>query len=159
MKVLEAYLKGKRVSILAASSGGGHWEELMLLKPAFEGRQVHYVTTDSKIAEYHGVYSASVVIDCNQNQPLKSIVCLIMAIRVILKVRPEVVISTGAAPGFFCIFAGRLLGARTLWIDSFANGEELSMCGRLSKSVAHECWTQWDHLSLGTRPAYRGSIL
>lgn len=131
----------------------------MLLRPAFEGRQVHYVTTGIENAEHHGIYSPSLIVDCNQNTPLKSILCFFMAFWIVFRMHPRVVISTGAAPGFFCILAGRLLGSRTLWIDSIANGEELSMCGRLSKIVAHECWTQWDHLSMGSRPAYRGSIL
>ena len=38
---------------------------------------------------------------------------------------------TGAAPGYFAIRIGKLLGARTLWIDSIANAEELSMGGQL----------------------------
>lgn len=69
------------------------------------------------------------------------------------------ILSTGAAPGFFCILAGRLIGARTLWIDSVANGEELSMCGKLFRRFAHECCTQWEHLAGDTRPRYFGAVL
>ena len=156
---MEAVLSATKGPILAASSGGGHWEELMLLRSAFEGFQVHYATTDLKIAEHHAVECVHIIPDCNQDTPLKSIICFFSALRLIVKTRPKVVISTGAAPGFFCILAGRLLGSRTLWIDSVANGEELSMCGRLSTAVAHECWTQWAHLSCENRPAYKGSVL
>ena len=51
------------------------------------------------------------------------------------------------------------IGARTLWIDSVANGEELSMCGKLSKRFAHQCWTQWEHLAGPDRPRYHGAVL
>ncbi len=36
----------------------------------------------------------------------------------LLKERPDIVITTGAAPGYFCLRLGKLLGARTIWIDS-----------------------------------------
>jgi hypothetical protein len=76
-----------------------------------------------------------------------------------LRERPEVVVSTGSAPGFFCLLAGRLIGARTLWIDSVANAEQLSMSGRLSRAVAHQCWTQWEHLAAPEGPHYHGAVL
>ena len=45
---------------------------------------------------------------------------------VVLRERPDVVVSTGAAPGYFALRFGRLFGARTLWLESIANVEELS---------------------------------
>ena len=58
-----------------------------------------------------------------------------------------------------CLLAGRLIGARTLWVDSVANGEELSMCGKLSKSFAHQCWVQWEDLAERTETGYHGAVL
>lgn len=145
--------------VLAVASGGGHWEQLMLLRPTLVHYDVHYATTEPAVAQQHGITGAQSLPDCNQNKPLQSLLCGFVALWIVLKHRPHVVLSTGAAPGFFCILAGRLIGARTLWIDSVANGEQLSMCGRLSKTFAHECWTQWEHLAAGDRPRYFGAVL
>lgn len=146
-------------SVLAVSSGGGHWDELMLLRDGFENYDVRFVTTSKDIADVNGVELFSKIPDCNQNQLIRSFLCFICALWIVARLRPRVVISTGAAPGFFCILAGRLFGARTLWIDSIANSEELSMCGQLSRTVAHECWTQWPHLAGTNGPRFKGSVL
>lgn len=147
------------IRVLAVASGGGHWEQLMLLRPTLANYDIRFATTEPAVAVQHGVSNAETLPDCNQNMPLRSALCALVALKVVLKHRPKVILSTGAAPGFFCILAGRLIGARTLWIDSVANGEELSMCGKLSKRFAHECWTQWEHLAGPERPRYFGAVL
>ena len=145
--------------MLAVASGGGHWEQLMMLRPTLEQYDLRFATTDADIAGQHGVDDAHILPDCNQDRPVRSVLCAILAAWLVLRLRPDVVLSTGAAPGFFCILAGRMVGARTMWIDSVANGEKLSMCGKLSKSLAHQCLTQWQHLAKDTGPAYRGAVL
>lgn len=145
--------------VLAVASGGGHWEQLMLLRDTLGNYDVRFATTDPLIAKQRGIADAETLPDCNQNTPLKAIHCAVVAIKIILKHRPDIVLSTGAAPGYFCLLAGRMVGARTLWIDSVANGEQLSMCGKLSKRTAHECLTQWEHLADGDTVKYRGAVL
>lgn len=145
--------------ILAAVSGGGHLEQLMLLSGAFAGHDVRIATPNIQQAQLHGAPDPLPLPDCNLNQPVNSLHCAIAALKLVLKTRPDLVISTGAAPGFFCILWGRLLGARTLWIDSVANAGRLSLSGRLASRVADRCLTQWEHLADGTRVQYAGSIL
>lgn len=148
-----------RKRVLAVASGGGHWEQLMLLRETLEAHDVRYATTDAAIAHRHGVKNAAVLPDCNKHRPFASLWCGSVALWTVLRLRPQVVVSTGAAPGFFCILYGRLIGARTLWIDSVANGEQLSLCGKMSVRVAHECLTQWPHLAAEPAPKYRGAVL
>jgi hypothetical protein len=131
----------------------------MLLRETLAAHDVRYVTTDAAIARQHGVKDAAILPDCNKDRPFASAWCGFVALGLVLKLRPDVVISTGAAPGFFCILFGRMFGAKTLWIDSVANGERLSLCGRMSKIIAHECLTQWEHLAAQPAPKYRGAVL
>lgn len=145
--------------MLAAASGGGHWEQLMLLRPTLAHYDIRFATTEPAVAAQHGIGDVDSLPDCNQNKPVQSALCAFKAFWIVIRHRPHVILSTGAAPGFFCLLAGRLTGARTLWIDSVANGEELSMCGKLSKRIAHECWTQWEHLAAGQKPRYFGAVL
>lgn len=77
----------------------------------------------------------------------------------VVRHRPNVVMTTGAAPGYFAIRFGKLLGARTLWIDSIANADELSMSGQLAMKVADCVLTQWPHVAANDRPEYRGAVL
>jgi UDP-N-acetylglucosamine:LPS N-acetylglucosamine transferase len=132
---------------------------MMLLAPTLNQFAVRFVTTEPDLPRQRGIANAGILPDCNQNQPLRSLWCAGAALIEVLRHRPHVVISTGAAPGFFCILAGRLTGARTMWIDSVANGEELSMCGKLSKRFAHQCLTQWEHLASDPAPRYFGAVL
>lgn len=82
-----------------------------------------------------------------------SILCLLLV------ERPDIVISTGAAPGYFAMFFGKLLGMRTVWVDSIANADELSMSGRNARMCADLWITQWEHLAVRNGPKYYGSVL
>jgi hypothetical protein len=76
-----------------------------------------------------------------------------------VRTRPDVVVSTGAAPGYFALRIGKILGARTVWIDSIANAEALSRTGTLVRPWADLWLTQWPHLAADGGPAYAGSVL
>ena len=78
---------------------------------------------------------------------------------VLIRERPDVVISTGAAPGYFGIFFGRLMGARTIWLDSVANAEVLSLAGRKAGRLADLWLTQWPHLAKEGGPTFHGSVI
>ena len=72
--------------------------------------------------------------------------------------RPGVIITTGAAPGLMGIIIGRIFGAKTIWIDSIANVEKLSLSGRIAVKIADRVYTQWSHLSTN-RVVYSGNLL
>ena len=77
----------------------------------------------------------------------------------LLRERPDVVISTGAAPGYFGVRLGKWLGARAVWVDSVANAEEPSMSGEKSGGFVDLWLTQWPHLAREGGPRYLGSVL
>jgi UDP-N-acetylglucosamine transferase subunit ALG13 len=54
-----------------------------------------------------------------------------------LKERPQVIISTGAGAVYFAVLWARLLGARVVAIESFARFEGPSLFGRLTVPFAH----------------------
>ena len=64
-----------------------------------------------------------------------------------------------AAPGYFAIRFGKWLGCRTIWIDSIANVEQLSMAGQLVKPYADLWLTQWSHLAGAEGPHFMGAVL
>jgi UDP-N-acetylglucosamine:LPS N-acetylglucosamine transferase len=145
--------------ILAIASAGGHWQQLMRLRPAFQGQHATYVTTNAAYAVDVPGSELFVVIDANRNAPLNLIRSAFGMLLRVLKTRPDVVISTGAAPGLFGIVFGRFVGARTIWVESIANAETLSMSGRIASKIAHITLTQWPHLEGVEGSRYEGSIL
>jgi UDP-N-acetylglucosamine:LPS N-acetylglucosamine transferase len=145
--------------VLAIASGGGHWQQLMRLRPAFERQHAVYVTTVAAYAADVPGSDLFVVTDANRDRPLKLIQAAFEVLFRVMKVRPDVVISTGAAPGLFGIIFGRLVGARTIWVDSIANAETVSLSGRIAVKFATLALTQWSHLAQADGPQHHGSIL
>lgn len=145
--------------ILAVASGGGHWAELMRIVHAFEGQDVAFVTVHATYRDDVPDARFYVVRDATRWNKLTLIFLVTQLVRITLRERPNIIISTGAAPGFFAILLGRLLRARTLWLDSIANVEELSMAGRLAGRYADLWLTQWEHLARPGGPYFRGSVM
>jgi UDP-N-acetylglucosamine:LPS N-acetylglucosamine transferase len=80
--------------------------------------------------------------------------------RVVRRERPAVVVTTGAAPGLVALVLAKLLvGSRTVWIDSIAAGERLSLSGTLARPVADAWLTQWPHLARPGGPEHWGAVL
>jgi UDP-N-acetylglucosamine:LPS N-acetylglucosamine transferase len=97
--------------------------------------------------------------DATRWNKLGLIVLALQLAWIIVKEKPDVVISTGAAPGYFAILLGRLFRAKTIWIDSMANIEELSMSGSRVGRYADLWLTQWPHLARSEGPHYAGGVL
>lgn len=144
--------------VLAVSSGGGHWVQLRRVVPAFDGHAVTYVTVNPSYRADVPEHRLLVVRDATQWDKLGMSVLGLQMLWVMLRVRPDVVISTGAAPGCLAIILGRIFGARTIWLDSIANVETLSMSGRLVRRFAGLWLTQWSHLAEDEGPAYAGRV-
>lgn len=149
----------RRPRILAISSGGGHWVQLLRLRPAFEGADVVFATVNEGYRADVGEGEFRVICDGNRSNKLALARSAWSIIRLLLSVRPEVVITTGAAPGYFAVRFGKLLGMRTIWVDSIANAEELSMSGSKAGGCVDLWLTQWAHLATADGPKCFGSVL
>ncbi len=164
-------MNGSPPKILAIASGGGHWVQLRRMRSAWEGCETVWVTTHpgyrAEVTEDRGSDGTPdgtrprfhAVADANRWQKARLLRQLGQIARILVRERPDVVVTTGAAPGYFAVRIGRLLGARTVWVDSIANAEELSLSGR--KAGRHvDLWlTQWPHLARDGGPEYRGAVL
>ena len=146
--------------ILAIASGGGHWVELMRLKPAFAHLDVVFA---SVYPEYrldvsgHRFYSFR---DVSRWDRLGFFVLAFQLLRIIWIERPKIVITTGSLPCCIAlIFAKYLTGARTMWIDSIANVKKLSSSGKLAGKFADVWLTQWPGVAQSSGPHYWGAVL
>ncbi len=144
--------------MLAIASGGGHWEELMLLRPALSEGRVVFATTNRELAVRDGVEKVHLLPDANRDEPRLALSSMIASARLVWRLRPHVVVTTGALPGLFCLIFGRLTGARTVWIDSIAASDRPSLSGALARPFATRWYTQWKHLETASRE-YKGALL
>jgi UDP-N-acetylglucosamine:LPS N-acetylglucosamine transferase len=151
--------KGRPTKILAIASGGGHWIQLLRLRPAFMGADITYASVNAALAadvEGHRFYRFR---DANRQHKLALLLQVFKIAWILLKVRPDVIVSTGASCGYVAIRMGRMLGARSLFIDSIANAERLSLSGHMACRHANLMLTQWPHLASSDGPKYEGSVL
>jgi UDP-N-acetylglucosamine:LPS N-acetylglucosamine transferase len=146
--------------VLAVASAGGHWTELMLIKEAFEGCDVAFVCTMEMYrseVSHSRFYAIPGVSRLYKRYIPISIAKLLW---ILIKEKPEVVITTGSAPGMLALLFGKLFGARTVWIDSIANVEKMSFSGKMAKNFADLWLTQWPHQADQAKGlSYLGSVL
>jgi UDP-N-acetylglucosamine:LPS N-acetylglucosamine transferase len=145
--------------ILAIASGGGHWIQLTRLCAAFEGIETIFVGVDE-------IYRAEVtqnkfysIMNVSRLCKWGIIFTIFKLFFIIYKEKPDVIVTTGSAPGMLALRIGKFLGTSTIWIDSIANVEEMSMSGVKARKYADLWLTQWPHLERPGGPKYFGSVL
>lgn len=148
----------KKLKVFAVASIGGHWVQLLRIAKALEKEfDVVYMSTHEKCAtmvEGRVYYSMN---DFSRWDFYKMLPELLHSIYIICKEKPSIVITTGAAPGLVCLFAAKICGIRTVWIDSIANVEHISFSGRIASKFASRIYTQWPSLA-GNKVIFAGNI-
>ncbi len=148
------------MKVMIACSAGGHWVQMRRVLPAFEGMDLFYVSVGSRADPDLGPVRFYRVANATRKNPGSLIGILVHLVRIVRAERPDLVVSTGAAPGLLALVAVKLLTrGRTIWIDSIANTEKLSLSGRLARPVADAWLVQWEHLSRPGGPHYWGAVL
>lgn len=145
--------------LMAVASTGGHWVQLNRLAPAFENCNVMWVSTAQGMADKVPFGAYRRVRDASMWDKPGLAVMAFQVFWATLRFRPQVVITTGAAPGFFAMVFGKLMGAQTIWLDSIANGEEMSLSGAKARRWADHWLTQWPELARPEGPEYIGAVL
>jgi hypothetical protein len=150
----------KRKKVIAIASSGGHWIQLRRLRGAFEGSDVVFVCTSKDYAHDVPGERFYAVTDLTRRDLGKAFLTVPQLAMIMLRERPDVVITTGAMPGLLGIVVARFTTrAKTLWIDSIANCETLSTSGRQARRFAHHWLTQWEDLARPGGPEYWGAVL
>lgn len=132
---------------------------MLRLRPAFEGCDVVFATVKEGYRDDVGDAEFRVVADANRWNKTALLKCLYDVSRLLWVERPDVIISTGAAPGYFAVRIGKILRIRTVWLDSVANAEELSLSGQKAGACVDLWLTQWPHLATDRGPKCFGNVL
>ena len=144
----------KKMKVLFISSKGGHFSELMQLKPVMEKVNYKIVTESTKksnknLREKFGK-RISIIPYGTKKTPIRYIFILLAncfaSLWIYIKFRPHVIVTTGThTAGPMCCI-GRILGSKVIFIESFANRNTKSEAGKLVYYVAHTFVVQWDEM-------------
>ena len=143
----------KDTKILFISSTGGHFSELMQLKPIMEKCTYHLVTEKKKqnkaLKDKYGKKINFLIYETKKN-PIKYFFVLIansfISLTIYLRFRPQVVITTGThTAGPMCCIA-RLLGSKVIYIETYANRISKTSAGKLLYYVANVFIVQWEEM-------------
>lgn len=149
-----------KAELLLVCSTGGHLLQLVALESAWSGFSRVWVTFDksdarSLLRDERVQYAYGPT-----NRSVKNLLRnLVVAWRTVRRVRPEVVLTTGAGIAVPFAWVGRLFGARVVYVESLTRINAPSLSYRLIRPIADRRYVQWEELHEalpGTR--YAGTV-
>ncbi len=138
----------KKLKVCLAASAGGHLSQLLKIVENWNKHDIFWVTTSDvvkkRLREQGSVY---IVGESNREHPVRVLKVLARCVKIVLREKPDVIISTGASVGCIICFLGKLTRAKVVWIDSITNTQKLSLSGRLVRYIADLFLVQWAELT------------
>lgn len=150
------------MKIVFAASSGGHFEQLMMLKPLMEKYDSFVLTekTDYSVGkqEVDVVYLKQI----NRKEPLflfKLIANTVISFKIYLKEKPDVMITTGVLAIIPFALIMKLFRKKLIYIESFAKVTSKTLSGKLLYNYADQFYVQWEEmLKLYPKAIYKGGI-
>ncbi|MGZ4309424.1 MAG: PssD/Cps14F family polysaccharide biosynthesis glycosyltransferase [Gaiellaceae bacterium] len=119
----------------------------MALREAWEGFERVWVTFDA--GDSRALLAGEEVVHAYQptNRNLPNLLRnLLLAFRVVRRVRPAAIVTTGAGVAVPFAWAGRLLGAQVVYVETLARIEKPSLSYRLAAPAVTRTYVQWPEL-------------
>lgn len=133
------------MKICLVGSSGGHLTHLMLLKEWWKDQDRFWVTfekEDSKsILEEEKKYWCYFPTNRNIKNLIKN---TFLAIKILIKEKPDLIVSSGAAPAIPFFYLGRLLGAKTIYIEVYDRIDKPTLTGKLVYPISNLFILQWE---------------
>jgi UDP-N-acetylglucosamine:LPS N-acetylglucosamine transferase len=141
-------------------SSGGHFYELISLSSLWTDRPRTWVTFRAPDTESRLAGEAVIWAHQPTNRHLGNFVRnFALALRTLRRDRPDLIISTGAGVSVSFIYAARLLGIPSIYIESLTRVRRLSLSGRLVYPVVDHLFVQWPDLAARYKKAeFRGQV-
>lgn len=137
-------------------SSGGHLAQLLVLRPWWENHDRFWVTFDKPDARSALVGERSHWCHFPTNRNLPNLLRNTwLAVKVLRRERPDVIVSTGAAVAVPFFLVGKLLfRCRTVYIEVVDRVDHPTLTGRLVRPLTDRFLVQWPE----QRRLYRGAI-
>lgn len=133
--------------VLLVCSSGGHLMQLAALRPAWGDFSRAWVTFDKSDARSLLRGERVIFAHGPTNRSIPNLLRnLRLAVSVIRRARPRVILTTGAGVAVPFAWVGRLSGARVVYVESFTRIEGPSLSCRMIAPVADRLYVQWPDL-------------
>lgn len=148
--------------ICFTASSGGHFEQLMMLKPLMYNyesfimtEKTQYSTSDNSVKQYY-------LSQINRKEltfAFKMIINIVKSLNIFLKEKPDVVISTGVLATIPMCLIAKIFGKKLIYIESFAKINSPTLTGKLLYKYADQFYIQWEELrKFYPNAIYKGGI-
>ena len=137
----------KNLKICLVGSSGGHLTHLYMLKPFWKDKNRFWVTFDKEDAR--SLLKDEKVYPCYfpTNRNIKNLIRnTFLAIRVLKKEKPDLIISSGAAVAVPFFYLGKLFGTKTIYIEVFDRINKPTLTGKLVYPVTDRFIVQWEEM-------------
>lgn len=146
--------------VMLVCSPGGHLFQMLCLEPAWSDMDRCWVTLDAADANHVLADERVVVARGPTNRSVRALLHnMRLALRVVRRERPDAIVSTGAALALPFFLAGKLSGAKLVYVESLTRIDRLSLTGRLVYPLADAFFVQWPSADRRRRTRYAGSLL
>ena len=152
--------------VLFISSTGGHFNELLQLKPLFKDYDYHIITEkDGTTVGLEKEYGKKInfLVYGTRSRAFEYIFkftynCL-KSLVLYIKIRPKYIISTGTHTAVPMCYLGKLFGSKIIFIETFANRTTKTLSGKMIYPIANLFIVQWkEMLELYPKAVYGGAI-
>lgn len=146
------------MKICLTCSHGGHLTEVLQLMDAFEGQDIFFITyKGARSSELNKKYTLN---NLGKN-PVRFLLSIPKVFSILLHEKPDIVISTGSEIAIPVFYTAKLLGIKTMFIESLCRVEEPSLSGKIVYPVSDVFLVQWKQLlsKFGKKAQYWGNVL
>lgn len=152
---------GEKKKLCFAASSGGHFEQLMMLKPLITRYDSFIVTEKTQYgAEMPTRYYYMLQVNRKQKTCLFRMAFNGMrAVRILWKEKPDVIICTGVLAMIPLCLVGKIFGKQLIYIESFAKVTSPTLTGKFLYKFADRFYVQWEEmLKIYPNAVYLGGI-
>lgn len=133
------------LKVCLVGSSGGHLTHLYMLKPFWSSKERFWVTFDKEDAR--SLLKGETVYPCYfpTNRNIKNLIRnTVLAIRILRKERPDLIVSSGAAVAVPFFYIGKLMGKKVIYIEVYDRIDKPTLTGRLVYPIADCFIVQWE---------------
>jgi len=125
---------------------------------AFEGHETFFITYDS--ARTRGLERKYLLRNIGTN-PLVMAQAFLAMLRILLREKPKLIVSTGAEIAIPAFYLARILRIKTIFIESWTRVDRPTGTGKIVYPVSDVFLVQWERLlsKYGKKAKYEGAIL
>lgn len=139
--------KGKRkIKICFAASSGGHYEQLLMLKPLMQKYDSFIVTEKTKYSVKVNGKKMYYLRQVNRKEISfvpRMIFNTVKSIIIFFIEKPDVVICTGVLAMIPICLIAKFMGKKLIYIESFAKITSATITGKLMYKFADQFYVQW----------------